>query len=56
MCLKPYIKVMKSPLLHIVTGPGIGGFKEYTGNIFVLVEIVQNLLIYPPSKYLLTLY
>ena len=24
ICLKPYIKVMKSPLLHIVTGPGIG--------------------------------
>ena len=56
ICLKPYIEVMKSPLLHIVTGPGIGGFKEYAWNIFLLVEIVQNLFIYPPSKYLLTLY
>ena len=47
---------MKSPLLNIITGPKIGEFREYVWNIFLPVEIVQNLFIYPPSKYLLTLY
>lgn len=56
MCLKPDIKDVKSPLLNIIAGPGIGEFRGYVRNIFLFVEIVQNLFIRSPGKYFLTLF
>lgn len=56
MCLKPDIKDVKSPLLNIIKGSGIGEFREYVWNVLLLMEIVQNVCIQPPGRYLLSRY
>lgn len=46
-------------MLYQLNWPGaleIGEFGEYVWNLFLLMEIAQDVFFHPPGKYLLTLY